>query len=322
MDNKQPIDFSSFSQRVGFGELRAYARGSRNAAIAGVIITVVIISIFGLVAYLVAGPAATSSVGFLVMGGVLGLFALLILITSVREARKGVRMQRFALANGFTYAATQPSTGETGSIFDIGRAHHTDKVISGAYGSHPFWFGTHVYTIGSGKNARTISTGVLAVSLPRAVPRVIVDGRQNTMHAAQEVDRSQRLELEGDFGKYFTVYCPKDYERDVLYFLTPELMQLLIDMDDKFDMELVGNKMYFYSDREILPNEAAIKNLFTVISQLAGEVVENTARYQGWRADKHVASVAPAGLQLKKRIWPSVIAVVFLILYLVLVIVT
>ena len=39
--------------------------------------------------------------------------------------------------------------------------------------------------------------------------------------------RTQVLSLEGDFDRYFTLYCPKEYERDALYVFTPDLMALL-----------------------------------------------------------------------------------------------
>lgn len=50
--------------------------------------------------------------------------------------------------------------------------------------------------------------------------------------------RDQVLSLEGDFDRYFTPYCPKQYERDALSVFTPDLMALCIDEAAPFDIEI------------------------------------------------------------------------------------
>ena len=48
--------------------------------------------------------------------------------------------------------------------------------------------------------------------------------------------RDQVLSLEGDFNRYFTLYCPRQYERDALYVFTSDLISLLNDEADPFDV--------------------------------------------------------------------------------------
>lgn len=48
------------------------------------------------------------------------------------------------------------------------------------------------------------------------------------------------LSLEGDFDRYFTLYCPGDYERDALYVFTPDLLALLIDESRHFAANALG----------------------------------------------------------------------------------
>jgi hypothetical protein len=242
--------------------------------------------------------------------GMLGLIAWLY----VRGVVNSIRLERFAKTNGLEYHK-RIVPAEQGIIFQLGSERHSDQVISGQYNGRDFWFGTHYYTIGSGKNRRTVASGVLNVTLPRAVPNVIIDGRQNRLPIGGEFDRSQRLELEGDFNNYFTVYCPKNYERDVLYFLTPELMQALVDMNDKFDVEMLDHELYFYSKSTIKPDEQHLRDLFKVIDDIGGEVSENTQRYQDWRVTKGLDVVAPEGMRLKRSIWPTVIALTIFFLY-------
>lgn len=232
----------------------------------------------------------------------------------LRILKRRVAFKQFATSNNFSYYdKTKPE--EQGVVFHRGRDQNARGVVQGSYQGHPFWLGNFYYTIRSGKYSRTIRVGVINVTLPRAVPYVILDGRQNTMDVARSVDTSQRLELEGDFNTHFTVYCPKDYERDVLYFLTPELMQALVDAQDIFDAEIVGKELYFYTTKELLPSSDMVAKLFGLISTIGGEMVENTKRYQDWRADKRLSTVAPAGLSLKMSVWPAILGTGLIVIY-------
>lgn len=56
----------------------------------------------------------------------------------------------------------------------------------------------------------------------------------------------QKIDLESDFSKYFTLYAPKGYDADVRYIFTPDIMMSLIDESHHFDVELIDDKLYFY----------------------------------------------------------------------------
>src|SRR5690606_15087483 len=129
-----------------------------------------------------------------------------------------------------------------GSIFDIGNGRHS-------FGNYrrPFApeldIGSYRYTTGSGKNKSTHTWGYAAIKLPRKLPNMLLDARNNNSLFGTNLPvsyrRDQVLSLEGDFDKYFTLYCPRQYERDALYVFTPDLMALLIDESAAFDVEIV-----------------------------------------------------------------------------------
>lgn len=311
----ETLDFTTLTKSVSSSEIRSYARKYKAYDYISWLIlgALAILTIWSLLAILITD--FKQAVPILIFMGIL-----VITVAGNRwwyrhNIKKRVQLQRFAEVNRFTYYdRTKPE--EQGDVFRRGRDHKAVGVISGSHKGHSFWFGNFYYTIGSGKQTRTLRVGVLNVTLPRAVPYVVLDGRQNTMDIAESINTSQKLELEGDFNTHFTVYCPKDYERDVLYFLTPELMQALVDMNDIFDAEIVGKELYFYTKKEIVPDEAFLQNLFNLLPTIGGEVVENTERYQDWRVDKKLTTVAPAGLTLKRSIWPSTIGIIVVIVYL------
>lgn len=95
----------------------------------------------------------------------------------------------------------------------------------------------------------------LRIDMNRNLPHIILDSTVDNVNILgkvfnnlpDDIDPDQRLSLEGNFNDYFTLYAPKDYERDVFYIFTPDLMALLIDGATWCDVEIVDNQIYFYS---------------------------------------------------------------------------
>jgi hypothetical protein len=128
--------------------------------------------------------------------------------------------------------------------------------------------------------------------------------------------RNQKLSLEGDFDKYFTLYAPKAYETDALYIFTPDLMALLIDQVAKFDVEIVDNWMLVYSRRPWnLTDRATQQRIAQIIRVVGRKTVNQTAMY----SDDTVGNpafdiVAPGGRRLRQR--ASITAGIAIALYL------
>ncbi len=315
MDAK-PIDYSVLSRPVTLKEIWNH---STYSVPAGFTLTATgIVAVIGGALIPLHGPKGSLAVAYTLFWLLFGTTILAVVAwLYIRGVKSSIRLERFAKANNWTFIPTM-MTKEQGTIFQIGDERHTDRIISGQYKGREFWFGTHYYTTGSGKNRHMHVTGVLNLALTRAVPHVVIDGRQNRLPLGSEFDRSQQLELEGDFNKYFKVYCPKDYERDALYFLTPELMQVLVDMNDKYDVEMIDRELYFYTPSDMRANEEQLRNIFSMIETVGGEVSENTQRYQDWRVAKGLNQIAPPGMRLKRSIWPTVIAAAVVLTYLIL----
>lgn len=93
--------------------------------------------------------------------------------------------------------------------------------------SDPFFdFGNLTYSTGSGKNRKVPHWGYIAVKLERMLPQIILDAKSNNFlgtNLPASFSRSQVLSLEGNFGRCFTLYCPKEYEQDALYVFTRTL---------------------------------------------------------------------------------------------------
>ncbi|MCW4456907.1 hypothetical protein [Microbacterium sp. MPKO10] len=128
------------------------------------------------------------------------------------------------------------------------------------------------------------------------------------------ISRDQILSLEGDFDRHFTLYCPREYERDALYLFTPDLMALLIDNVAVYDAEIVDDWLFFYSSKPFSPrDEAQWRRMLGIVDVVGAKAFSRAERYTDSRTSETGPrpNVAPAGKRLsaRGRLLPTVIIV-------------
>ncbi len=275
----------------------------------------VIIPVLGSMASLIlrsfqdGASSATAVVLFLILG--VGVAALVVVgIMSGRQRwERWLRMDRFATANGLTFSPSDTNPSYPGAIFSIGDSRSTKEHFRTTDGRF-LDFGNYQYTTGSGKNRSTRTWGFLALELDRKLPHMVLDTKANNglfggTNLPAHFDKEQILSLEGDFNEYFTLYCPKEYERDALYVFTPDLMALLIDEAAPFDVEIVDDWMFVYSNTPFPSGVPAVyQRLFRIIETVGAKTLTQTDRYQDDRAAAPFAAniVAPQGTRLKRNV--------------------
>lgn len=248
-----------------------------------------------------------------------------------RDDLRLYRFVYFAKENGFVYQQKESTSPQPGLIFQEGHSHRFGNVISGVTSNTPFEMGNFFYITGSGKNQQSHDWGYVAIPLKRQVPNMILDAKSNDIgmfglgitNLPTAFKGNQTLSLEGDFDKYFTLYAPKEYERDALYVFTPDLMALLIDNTATFDIETVDNKLYIYSSKQLnLLDPTLLEKLFQIIGTVGTKTVSQTAAYADERAvGPAQGSVAEPGRRLKTSYTRTIIIVAsFIVLYMLLVI--
>lgn len=141
----------------------------------------------------------------------------------------------------------------------------------------------------------------LSMRLPRALPHLMIDARGNGSLRSL-LPGSQRLQLEGDFDRYFTAYVPSGYERDALELLTPDVMACLIDHGRSWDIEVIDDtlqlastKLHRWRDR----SESAAMLLFAEL--VGAELGHQAATYSDPRAKTPRVQVAAQGRRLRRR---------------------
>ncbi|RZI91576.1 MAG: hypothetical protein EOO67_10190, partial [Microbacterium sp.] len=210
------------------------------------------------------------------------------------SAERWYRLDRFAQANGMTWHPESPNPPLPGMVFGHGSSRKATDVVRG---QRPRFveFGNYQYTTGSGKNQTTHRWGYVAVKLSTPLPHIVLDATSNNAlfgsNLPASFDKSQRLSLEGDFDRYFALYCPRGYERDALYLFTPDIMARFIDHAAALDVEIVDDWMFLYAKRDFSTLDPATWAwLFSVV----GAFLDKFAQWERWRDDRVAGEAAVA----------------------------
>jgi hypothetical protein len=229
--------------------------------------------------------------------------------------QRWLRFDRFATANGLIFSPRSADPQYPGMIFGQGRSRAALDHLRSATGRF-LDYGTYRYVTGSGKNSTTHTWGFLALELDRSLPHMVLDARSNnglfgsTIGAAFSKD--QVLRLEGDFNEHFTLFCPREYERDALYVFTPDLMALAIDEAAAFDIEIVDRWMFVYATRPFdLLDPTLHERLHRIVATVGAKTLTQTDRYRDDRVPSFESNVvAPPGQRLRRGISAGAIGVI------------
>ena len=228
--------------------------------------------------------------GILIPYAIPPVIGVVLLVRSIR-LRSGVRqfrLHRFAEANGFSYEARTSPPPLPGMIFTRpgqSSAFVTDRLRRSAQPA--LEVGDHTCIVGSGKNSSTYRWGYAALRLPIALPHIVLDARGNNSLRRPRLPvalaSSQRLSLEGDFDRHFTLYCPEGYEADALYLFSPDVMARFIDTASRLDVEIVDDHLFLYAPGRLISlDPAAWESLLSTVEVLSAQL----ARWERWRDDR------------------------------------
>ncbi len=205
------------------------------------------------------------------------------------DAVRAYRLDRFAHANGMTYDPGMADPSLPGMIFGQGHGRRSSSLVRG---QQPRFveFGNYSYKTGSGKEETTHRWGYVAIRLDTPLPNIVLDAKSNNgifgSNLPESFARVQRLSLEGDFDKHFTLYCPEGYQQDALYLFTPDIMARFVDHAAALDVEIVDDWLFLYAQRDLSTLDAATWQwLFATV----GAILDKMAQWARWRDDRLAA---------------------------------
>ncbi|MDR6143113.1 hypothetical protein QE375_002667 [Microbacterium foliorum] len=231
------------------------------------------------------GVAVAALLGLMLLAGlVIGIVMLVRRSIRLRNLTR-FRLARFAGANAMSYIERIDDPPLPGMIFSSGSSRMSTDVLRGV---EPRFveFGNYQYTTSNGKQSTTHRWGYVAVKLDVPLPNIVLDALGNntlgsTLAAAFRSD--QRLSLEGDFDRYFSLYCPTGYEVDALYLFTPDVMARFIDHAAQLDVEIVDDWLFLYTRRNLSTLDPAT---WAWLFGAVGALLTKLDQWARWRDDR------------------------------------
>jgi hypothetical protein len=251
-------------------------------------------------------------VGFAFIALIFGA-ALVFMIRAIRSRRtltSLVQVEQFAAANGLRFDLQDPKGGYAGGPWDDGQTWRLDHFQST---DGRVDYGT-VGKTGKYKAVNPLEISYLAIRLDRMLPHIVLRRGRGARSGFGIVGDGPKFELEGDFGRHFSMWVPEGYERDALYIFTPDLMALLIDEARGLTAEIVDDCLYFYSPPLDPTRPDVHVRMRRIANTVGAKAGTQTEFYRDERVERDPQTslapnrVATSGRRLPKTIWvPGVI---------------
>jgi len=188
-----------------------------------------------------------------------------------------------------------------GLMFREGHGVTVNAVIDATDATSPFFAGNVSGRYGAEKTE--VTTAFVAIPLARSMPSmVLVNTRKGALREAQiSMGSRQRLSLEGDFDRAFTLYCPLETGPQALAVFTPVMVQLFLDSAPESDVEIVDDWMFIYVRSGRFEPAAGLDRVERVVRSVHDTIVTRDAPPVGVQpASSAAARLAPSliGVQL------------------------
>lgn len=182
--------------------------------------------------------------------------------------------REFAQANGW-------SADKATSVIDLvppsikyGHSERTGTVVLVQLGTVDASLFTYDCRTGSGKYEQTHNFTIARVELSEELPHMILNSKSAHADIQETIKDDQKISLEGDFNKYFSLLIEQGQQINALEIITPDVMQTLISFNTNEDIEINGHNLYF-----ILNNDKRdykdMPGLVNSVIRLSKEIMEN-----------------------------------------------
>lgn len=142
-----------------------------------------------------------------------------------------------------------------------------------------------VYARVTARGRRLHGLKLIMIPLPRPAPNMVLLSTSGNVLKTLGIalEETQRLAVEGDFQRCFTLYCPAEYERDALYVFTPDLMGRLMDAAAGCDLEIVDDRVLIYAPAHAFSRPGQLAELPGLVRYLHEKFDRQTRRYHDER---------------------------------------
>lgn len=183
----------------------------------------------------------------------------------------------FGAVNGWSIDVASPETVLLPPSLQYGRSHSFSSVLEASLGPINAELFTYQCVTSVGRNEQTHVFTVAKVPLPVQLPHILLVAKSGHPDLREVMVDQEKLTLEGDFDQYFTLSLEKGHEVDVLAILTPDVMQTLIQYNQKEDIEIIGANAYFIS-RNDKRDYTDTEQLIQSVVELTGKITQNLSQ--------------------------------------------
>lgn len=169
-------------------------------------------------------------------------------------------------------------------------------------------FGPYSYIIGDNIFNPARGHGIQVI-LPKYLPEIFIDSHNDGRSELpiNYILSGQQLSLEGDFNTYFQVFCAPEAANMALTILTPDVMAVLIDASENFDVRIAGKTLQIFSNSKIYRDKDEQAVLLRVAQQLIAEIDHKMKSFKDSpsNAIKLKVQTEQAGVKFGKRYFRS-----------------
>lgn len=209
---------------------------------------------------------------FLMVGAIIGYYALMY------QKMQSIFMEQVAKTLNYKYVPLLDLSAMTGNLFKIGHSQQVKNVIIGVYNNLPIKIFNYNFSTGSGKQRRDFRYTIFEIETKSEIPNMIL--MKNDFFAFTDLNAltsgKEKLNLEGDFNKYFKLYIVKDFQIEALQIFTPDIMAELIDKFKNVDMniEINSNKIYLFFEKVISKKDEILLS-YSLIQKFSEKFTHN-----------------------------------------------
>jgi hypothetical protein len=256
----------------------------------------------------------------------LGLLLFVLREIQLIKYKKCICLSEFANINGLKYVEKPVYKKYPGLIFNIGHDSAASDMLIKESALVSYEIANYCYTEGSGDDSSYTKLSYIMIKLGHKLPHMVLDSKNNNFNVFGKsltnlpvsMKNGQKMSLEGDFDKYFTLYAPKNYKRDALYIFTPDLMAAFIDKSGQYDAEVIDDMLFIYSNKPLdVFNIDIMKGIFNIINIIGEKAFSKSDRYFDEKVgDRSNDLIDMSGRRLKHHKEITIISFVSFIIFL------
>jgi len=205
-----------------------------------------------------------------------GIGVLYCVVVSTRVTRlKNAAWWQFATANGWFLDTETPLGTVTPPSLQFGHSQVYSPIIQAQLGNLTCDLLTYRCTTGYGRNEQTHNFTIACLALPQTLPHMLLLSKKAHIDAQRDLENAETLQLEGDFNDSFSLQIDKGQEVNALVFITPDVMQTLVDYNTNEDIEILGTNLYFIVNKDER-NYRDMQVIVKSVTELGQRIVQNT----------------------------------------------